>query len=99
MGLYSRGILCSEVSAMGRKLELPDDVYDALRDAAEANGMTPAEWVSSRLPTEKKPAPKSLAERFDSRVGRISSGGRERLSEDGGRKFADHIEAKGRVAG
>jgi hypothetical protein len=81
---------------VSRKLELPDDVYDALREAAEANGMTPAEWVSSRLPTEKKPTPKSLAERFAGRVGRVSSGGRERLSEDGGRKFADYLEAKGR---
>lgn len=80
-----------------RKLELPDDVYDALREVAEASGMTPAEWVTSRLPTGKEPMPKSLAERFAGRVGRVSSGGRERLSEDGGRKFADYLEAKRRA--
>lgn len=86
---------------MTRKLGLPDDVYDALREAVEADGMTPAAWISARLPEERvrmRSRPDTFAERFAGCVGRIASGGRERLSEGGGEKFADHLEAKRGIA-
>jgi hypothetical protein len=31
-------------------IELPDDVYDTVRAAAEACGERPAEWVAAHLP-------------------------------------------------
>src|SRR5438552_4054683 len=31
-------------------LELPDEIYDAVEQAAEASGKRPAEWVASRVP-------------------------------------------------
>lgn len=91
---------------MSRKIELPDSVYEALREAAESQGVTPAGWISAHLPRpgidartgkESGPSPGTLAERFAGRVGYIASGGRGRLSEAGGRKFADHLEAKRRA--
>lgn len=34
---------------MSQKLELPDEIYDALNATARAQGMTPAEWVAKNL--------------------------------------------------
>ncbi len=34
---------------MSQKLELPDEIYDALTAAARAEGMTPAEWLAKNL--------------------------------------------------
>jgi hypothetical protein len=35
---------------MTQKLNLPDPVYKALQEAAEASGTTPADWIASHLP-------------------------------------------------
>ena len=35
---------------MSRMLELPDRVYDALIEAAQEAGDTPADWIAARLP-------------------------------------------------
>jgi hypothetical protein len=88
---------------MNRTLELPEDVYAALREAAEASGMTPADWIAAHLPSpdasaenghEGQPAARTLADEFAGRIGVIGSGGQERLSENTGEKFADHLEAR-----
>ena len=34
---------------MSRTIELPDSVYEALREEAAASGITPADWIASRL--------------------------------------------------
>ena len=36
---------------MSRVVELPDQVYDALTNAAVADGTTPASWIAARLST------------------------------------------------
>jgi hypothetical protein len=91
---------------MSRTLELPDAVYAALREAAEASGLTPAAWIAARLPRTgasaqaqagAEPVPGTLAGRFAGRTGVVGSGGRERLSEDTGEKFAEHLEGKRRA--
>jgi hypothetical protein len=89
--------------SMSHLLEIPDDLYIALQAAAEARGTTPLGWIAAHLPpvaettgTHDAPAgtPQTLAELFAGRVGRIQSGGTERLSEACGEKFTDYIEAK-----
>jgi hypothetical protein len=91
---------------MNRSLELPEDVYAALREAAEASGMTPADWIAAHLLSrsasaeddqEGGPPARTLADEFAGRIGVIGSGGRERLSEDTGESFADHLQAKRRA--
>jgi hypothetical protein len=46
---------------MSQMLELPDTVYKALVEAAEAVGKTPADWIAALLPSaagaDGKPAP------------------------------------------
>lgn len=90
---------------MSRMLELPDVLYSALEKAADANGMTPADWIAVRLATDAtaRPgegtttSPRALADLFASRTGRICSGGKECLSEDSGQKFTEDLEAKKRA--
>ena len=90
---------------MSRMLELPDSVYDELREAAAARGLTPAAWISAHLSGDValKPdgadaePPRTLADLFAGRVGQIGSGGQERLSESTGEQFAEHLEAKRRA--
>jgi hypothetical protein len=88
---------------MSHLLEIPDELYAALQAAAEACGTTPLEWIAAHLPpaagitgTHATPAgaPKTLADLFAGRVGRIQSGGTERLSEACSEKFMDYVEAK-----
>jgi len=89
---------------MSRMLELPDSVYDALREAAAARGLSPVAWISAHLPRDAAPEPdganaeppRTLADLFAGRVGQIGSGGQERLSESAGERFAEHLEAKRR---
>lgn len=91
---------------MSHLLEIPDELYAALQAAADARGTTPLEWITAHLPqapetagTHEEPErdPKTLAALFAGRVGRIRSGGTERLSEACGEKFTDYVEAKRRA--
>lgn len=90
---------------MSRMLELPDSLYDALREAAAARGLSPAAWISAHLSEDTVPAPsgekiespQTLADLFAGRVGQIGNGGQERLSESTGEQFAEHLEAKRRA--
>lgn len=36
---------------MSQIVELPENVWSALQQAAEASGVTPAGWIASRLPS------------------------------------------------
>ena len=90
---------------MSHTLELPDELYAALQEAADASGLTPVDWIAVHLlePHGKKGIKgeqmghaKTLADLFAGRVGRIRSGGKERLSEECGAKFTDYLEEKRR---
>ncbi len=35
---------------MSQSLELPTELFEALQKTAEANGMSPVEWIASTLP-------------------------------------------------
>lgn len=39
---------------MSQKLELPDEIYDALTATARAEGMTPAEWLAKNLSMQQE---------------------------------------------
>ena len=87
---------------MSHRLEIPDALYDALKEAADASGVTPLDWIAAHLPQSPttegaEPAPRTLADLFAGRVGRIQSGGKEQLSEGCGEKFADYLENKRRA--
>jgi hypothetical protein len=50
-----------------RTLELPEQVYDALVEAARSRGVAPSEWIASRLPRPERP-PVSEADREAARA-------------------------------
>jgi hypothetical protein len=88
---------------MSHTLELPDDLYAALLKAADASGLTPIDWIAVHLlearverEGETMHPTRTLADLFAGRVGRIQSGGKERLSEECGAKFTDSLEEKRR---
>ena len=81
---------------MSQMLEIPDALYDALKKAAEVSGTTPLAWIAAHLPNDQNGKPKTLADLFAGRIGRIQSGGRELLSEDCGAIFTEHMEEKRR---
>jgi hypothetical protein len=85
---------------MSQPLELPDEVYSALQEAAAESGMTPADWIAARLPPKRRePLPqhaKTMADLFAGRIGGFHSGGREPLSEKSTEVFTDALEQKRR---
>jgi len=91
---------------MSQILEIPDTLYAVLKETAAASGLTPVEWIATRLPqtqqdkelrAEPATGPTTLADLFAGRVGHIHSGGRQRLSEECGKKFTDYLEEKRRA--
>jgi hypothetical protein len=86
---------------MSQTLEIPDALYAAMERAAQAKGMTPIGWIAAQLssevprtvPQEGEP-PKTLADLFQGRLGRIASNGQETLSEQCGERFTDYLEEK-----
>ncbi len=88
---------------MSYQLEIPDKLYTSLKEVADANGLTPIDWIAVHLrqaqmdpkvEIEQKTSPKTLADLFAGRVGRIQSGGKERLSEECDEKLTDYLEEK-----
>ncbi len=84
-------------------LEIPDTLYAALRQAVDTSGTAPLGWIAAHLPKttgaedmhkEDEAEPRTLADLFAGRVGRIRSDGEGRLSEGCGAKFTDYLEAK-----
>jgi hypothetical protein len=43
-----------------RQISLPDNIYQGLLAAADASGVTPADWIATHLPTSE-----DVAEEFD----------------------------------
>jgi hypothetical protein len=90
---------------MSHNLEMPESIFRALNEAAEASGMTPVAWIAAHLPAaddDSSQAPDvtkacNLKERWAGRIGRIRSGGGLRLSESTGDKFTDYLLAKKRA--
>jgi hypothetical protein len=59
---------------MSRFIELPNAVYEALRQAAQQDGSTPVGWINARLPEPliiEEQRPQTMAELFATRLGRI----------------------------
>jgi len=84
---------------MAKTLELPDPIFDALQNAANASGTTPADWIASKLPAapqEPLQKYKSLAEAFEGLVGSVHSGSKEPLSQNCGERFTDYLVQKRR---
>ena len=81
---------------MSHMLEIPDELYDALKKAAESSDMTPLAWIAAQLPNAPDIKPKTLADLFAGRVGRIRSGSQKPISEDSGTTFTEYLEEKRR---
>jgi hypothetical protein len=90
---------------MSHKLELPDELYAALLEAADASGLTPIDWIAAHLSgacaeekmrTAEEARARTLADLFAGRVGHIRSGGKEHLSEECGTKLTEYLEEKRR---
>ncbi len=89
---------------MSHLLEMPDALYTALKEAADARGISPLGWIAAHLShspqttpfedSEQAQSPQTLADLFAGRVGHIQSGGKERLSEERGAAFTDYLEEK-----
>lgn len=68
---------------MNLAVELPESDFIRLKEAAAAEGVTPAEWIAARLPahvdvqtcSNGRPAPR--ADLFAERIGRLNSGSGE----------------------
>ncbi len=91
---------------MAHVLEIPDPLFAALEAVAETSGKTPVEWIAEQLTRRRtgaqvdasRPADaRSLAELMEGRLGRVHSGGNQRLSEGCGEKLTDHLAAKRRA--
>jgi len=81
---------------MSHTLEIPDELYDVLKKAADSSDMSPLAWIAAHLPSDQSIEPKTLADLFAGRIGRIQSGRQKPLSEDCGAIFAEHLEEKRR---
>jgi len=81
---------------MSHTLDIPDELYDALKKAAESSDMTPLAWIVAHLPNAADIKPKTLADLFAGRVGRIQSGSQKLLSENGGTTFTEYLDKKRR---
>lgn len=79
---------------MSQILEIPDELYSALKEAADSSNTTPQGWIAANLPDSEKVEPKTLADLFAGRVGRIRSGSEKALSENCGATFTEHLETK-----
>lgn len=53
------------------QISLPEEVYNALLAVAQRNGMTPADWIASKLPEKESDRP--LPEMLSGLVGAIDS--------------------------
>ncbi len=59
---------------MSRNLELPEEVFQALEKVAQANGVSPAEWIVGQLPSGYAPREeRPLSEAMRSFIGVIDS--------------------------
>jgi hypothetical protein len=79
---------------MSQKLELPDEVYNALERVAQESGMSPDEWIASQLRCQNVSAKdRPLSELLDGLVGVIDSAA-EPHSGYGRSNFGSALAAK-----
>jgi len=88
---------------MSKTIEVPDAIYDDVREDAKAHGLSLVGWIASKLPSGRFGAPVvaaqlpwSMAERLAGRLGRIGSGTGEPSSDSMARSFGEYLEAKQR---
>ena len=90
---------------MSHKLELPDELYAALLEAADASGLTPVDWIAvhpsaaraeDKLRSAEGTSASALADLFVGRVGHIRSGGKEHSPKECGTKWTAYLEEKRR---
>jgi hypothetical protein len=84
---------------MSITIQLAPEVEAQLREKAARMGQDPAAYIASLVNQDLGPGespPKTLADMLEGRVGRINSGGKEKLSEECGEKFADYLVQKQR---
>lgn len=74
------------------RLTVPDEVPSGPARVIFVPATEPAQE-----PAERAEGARSLADLFAGHIGLIDSGGEESLSEDGGEKLTDHLEAKRRA--
>ncbi len=55
------------------QISLPDSVYENLVAVAQMQGMTPADWIASQLPTFAPQQKKSSPDLLDGLIGAINS--------------------------
>jgi hypothetical protein len=86
---------------MSKQLELPDGVYDALVDVAEASGTTPAEWIARRVESAESirsgngsGRPLTLGELLKCKIGVFRSGKATNVSERVDELFGDYLQQK-----
>jgi hypothetical protein len=89
---------------MSKTIEMPDELYDRLEEAAATEGLTPLEWLDAKLPLAArvraecdKPGPRTMAERLAGRLGRIGSVTGQPSSADVSDSFGEYLEAKQRA--
>lgn len=58
---------------MSQTLELPDEVFDALKKVASERGLTPVQWVMKTLPTQSSNNERPLSEALEGLTGVIDS--------------------------
>jgi hypothetical protein len=88
---------------MSRSVELSDEEYARLKEAAPAQGVTPAAGAAEHLSTRPDSQPcsngkptQSLADLFAGHIGRFSSGHGKPRIEDLRESYGEYLEAKHR---
>jgi hypothetical protein len=89
---------------MSRSVELSDEDFERLEEAATAEGVTPGAGAAERLPVRSdvqpcwngKP-PQSLADLFAGHIGRFSSGHGKPRIKDLRESYGEYLEAKHRA--
>lgn len=88
---------------MSKTIEVSDELYAELTEAAAEDGITPPGWIAARLRLLRKkrnveahPDGQTFAERAAELglVGVVDSGGAERLSERHSEVFGEMLEAQ-----
>jgi hypothetical protein len=93
---------------VSKMIEISNREFKALKAEADAFEQSPREWIVDRLPKKTKKGaagksnsrgnkpskPKTMADVFADFLGGVRSGGKERLSEDCGKKFTDYLVEK-----
>jgi hypothetical protein len=86
---------------MSRIIELPDDVYARIEEAASVSGNSVAEVIASRFPAAPQPVsgneqPRSMADLLADKLGSVASGGLDAIAARPGDVFSDYLIEKKR---